>query len=153
MEDENLAQIGESYIQAMQREQILQEQEQKEQQKKQEQQQEGEDEFDVKILGNLICQGTDIIFSRIGWEKLRVEEKQLLGDSFVRVVRKRVPGAIKWSDEINLGIAIVMIIITRVGSKSKVEEYKKEYKNEKGKGSSNSSDIRPPRRGKNLFPI
>ena len=146
MENENLAQIGESYIQAVQKEE--QEQRQKEQQQQERLQQ--QEQAEMKILGDLLCRVVDIIFARKGWEKLRIEEKQLLGDSFVGVMRKRAPGVIKWSDEIKLGVAIAMIIATRIGV-NEVKKCEKEYENEEKKGSSNSSDIGPPRRGKNLF--
>ena len=154
MDNESLAQIGESYIQAQQeQERKREEQQQKQEWEQQQQEQEScEDEFDVKILGNVVCQVTDIIFSRMGWEKLRAEEKQLLGDSFVGVVRKRVPGIISWSNEVNLGIAIAMIIITRISTKNKIEKYEEGYKDEGEGRSSNSSNLRAQGRGKKLFP-
>lgn len=146
MNDESLAQIGESYIQAQQ---------QQEKQKKssvteaEEQITEEKDEFNIKILGDLICKVMDIVFSRINWEKLNIEEKQAISNSFVGVIRKRVPRVVKWGAEIDFGITMAIIILSRINI---LREHKEEKSKNENKGISNNFNFRTQGRGKNLFP-
>ena len=153
--DENLAQIGESYIQAQQAQTQQAQEKQKEKisiVETQATEKKDEDEFDVKALGNLVCKVMDITFSRIGWEKLNIEEKQALSDSFIGVIRKRIPRVIRWGNEINFGIVIAVIILSRIDISDRIGEYKEEENKDESKKISNSFNSGASGRGKNLFP-
>ena len=143
MGDESLAQIGEGYIQSQQEKASTAETLAADEKKN--------DEFDVKPLGGLVCKVMNIIFSRVGWEKLEAEEEQSLSDGFIEVVRKRMPAVATWGSEISFGIVMAVIILTRISIPGKVEEYEEEYESE-NKGVAGSSNPGSPGRGKNLFP-
>ena len=153
MNSENLAQIGEGYIQAQQAQQAQGEPEEKSSAAKVSTgDKEGGDEFDVKVLGDLVCEVMDIIFSRISWERLSAEEKQLVSGSFVSVIKKRVPKVVGWGSEVSFGIVMAMIILTRISIPGEVEEYREEKNKNGNKGVADSSNLGSPGRGKNLFP-
>ena len=142
MDSENLAQIGEAYIQSQQEKIPVAEAPTTDEKRG--------DELDIKALGNLLCKTMNIIFSRVGWEKLKTEEEQSLSDNFIGVIRKRMPTVAIWGSEISFGVIMAVIVLTRIGSLNEVKEYKKGYENE-NKGISDNSNFRTPRRGKNLF--
>lgn len=137
MNDESLAQIGEDYAQAQEEKKSAAPEE------KNSAAMNG-DEFDIRVLGDLVCEVTDVVFSRIGWKELSAEERQLLSSSCISLIKKRIPKVVGWGSEVSFGIIVATIILTRVGIPDRGEE--------DGKGVTDSPNLGTQGRGKDIFP-